>query len=36
MRARITEFELQLEYAELQAEQLKTVSRLHYLGGERG
>jgi len=36
MRARITEFELQLEYAELQAEELKTVSRLTYLEGEAG
>lgn len=36
MRARITEFELQLEYAGLQAEKLKTQARLHYLEGEQG
>jgi outer membrane protein TolC len=34
MRARITEFELQLEYASLRAEALKTRARLRYLEGE--
>lgn len=34
MRARITEFELQLEYARLQSETLKTQARLLYLQGE--
>jgi outer membrane protein TolC len=34
MRARITEFELRLEYAALQAETMKTVARLKYLQGE--
>ncbi len=33
MRARITEFELQLEYARLLAESLKTRARLLYLQG---
>lgn len=33
MRARITEFELQLDYASLQAESLKTRARLLYLQG---
>ena len=36
MRAHITEFELQLEYVELQAEQLKTQARLRYFEGEPG
>ena len=36
MRAHITEYELQLEYAELRAEQLKTQARLRYLEGEPG
>jgi hypothetical protein len=36
MRARITEFELQLEHVELQAELLKTQVRLLYLEGEPG
>jgi outer membrane protein TolC len=36
MRARITEFELQLDYADLQAELLKTRARLLYLAGEPG
>ena len=35
MRARITEYELQLEYAELRAEILKTQARLQYLLGEK-
>lgn len=34
MRARITEFELQLEYASLRAETLKTRARLLYFEGE--
>lgn len=34
MRARITEFELQLEYARLESETLKTRSRLQYLAGD--
>jgi len=34
LRAQITEFELQLEYARLQAEVLKTRARLLYLQGE--
>jgi outer membrane protein TolC len=34
MRARITEFELQLEYARLESESLKTRSRLQYLAGD--
>lgn len=34
LRAQITEFELQLEYARLQAEALKTKARLLYLQGE--
>ena len=34
MRARITQFDLQLEYAQLQAELLKTQARLLYLLGE--
>ena len=34
LRARITEFELQLEHARLQAEVLKTQARLLYLEGE--
>lgn len=34
LRARITEFELQSEYARLQAELLKTRARLHYLAGD--
>jgi len=34
MRARITEFELQLEFAGLRAEALKTRARLRYLEGE--
>jgi len=34
MRARITEFDLQLEHASLQAETLKTRARLLYLQGE--
>jgi outer membrane protein TolC len=34
MRARITEFELRLEYAALRAETMKTVARLQYLQGE--
>nr|NIP19381.1 TolC family protein [Xanthomonadales bacterium]NIX14167.1 TolC family protein [Xanthomonadales bacterium] len=33
MRARITEYELQLDYASLQAESLKTRARLLYLQG---
>jgi len=33
MRARIIEFELQLEFAQLQADLLKTQARLLYLGG---
>jgi outer membrane protein TolC len=33
MRARITEFELQLEFARLQAESRKTLARLNYLDG---
>ena len=36
MRARITEFELQLEHVELQAELMKTRVRLLYLEGEPG
>ncbi len=36
MRARITEYELQLDYADLQAELLKTLARLSYLSGEQG
>ncbi len=35
MRARITEFDLQLEYARLQAETLKTQARLLYLEGDQ-
>ena len=35
MRARITEFELQLEYVRLQADTRKTQSRLLYLDGEQ-
>jgi outer membrane protein TolC len=35
LRAQITEFELQLEHAHLQAETLKTQARLLYLQGER-
>jgi outer membrane protein TolC len=35
MRARITEFEVQLEYVRLQAETRKTRSRLLYLQGEQ-
>jgi outer membrane protein TolC len=35
MRARITEFELELEYARLQAEKRKTLARLNYLEGEQ-
>ena len=34
MRARITEYELQLEYAGLLAELLKTQARLHYFEGD--
>ena len=34
LRARITEFDLQLEHARLKAELLKTRARLHYLAGE--
>ena len=34
MRARITEFELHMEYAQLQADALKTRARLQYLQGE--
>ena len=34
MRARITEYELRVEYAALQAETLKTFARLKYLQGE--
>jgi outer membrane protein TolC len=34
MRARITEYDLQLEYAALRAESLKTRARLLYLSGE--
>jgi hypothetical protein len=34
MRARITEFELQLDYATLRAEMLKTEARLLYFEGE--
>jgi hypothetical protein len=34
MRARITEYDLQLEYAGLLAEMLKTRARLAYLQGE--
>ena len=34
LRAQITEFELQSEYARLQAEFLKTQARLHYLAGD--
>ena len=33
LRTRITEFDLQLEHARLQAEVLKTQARLHYLAG---
>ena len=36
MRARITEFELQLEYAKLQAELLLTQARLLYFEGDSG
>jgi outer membrane protein TolC len=36
VRARITEFELQLDFVELQAELLKTRARLQYLEGEAG
>ena len=36
MRARITEFELQLEYARLQAELLLTQARLLYFEGDSG
>jgi outer membrane protein TolC len=36
MRARITEYELQLDFADLQAELLKTRARLSYLAGEQG
>lgn len=36
VRARITEFELQLDFVELQAELLKTRARLRYLEGEAG
>lgn len=35
LRTRITEFDLQLEHARLQAEVLKTQARLKYLEGER-
>ncbi len=34
MRARITEYELQLEHATLRAETLKTLARLRYLEGD--
>jgi outer membrane protein TolC len=34
LRARITEFDLQLEHARLKAEFLKTRARLHYFAGE--
>jgi len=34
MRARITEYDLQLDYVDLQAELLKTRARLSYLAGE--
>jgi len=34
LRTRITEFDLQLEHARLQAEMLKTRARLRYLEGE--
>jgi hypothetical protein len=34
LRARITEFDLQLEYVRLQAETIKTNARLLYLQGE--
>jgi outer membrane protein TolC len=35
MRARITEYELQLEYATVRAELLKTKARLRYFEGEK-
>jgi outer membrane protein TolC len=35
MRARITEYDLQLEYASLRAETLKTMARLRYFEGEK-
>ncbi len=34
MRARITEYELELDYARLQADMRKTLARLRYLAGE--
>ena len=34
MRARITEYDLQLEYANLRAETLKTIARLNYFKGD--
>lgn len=34
MRARITEYDLQIEYANLRAETLKTIARLRYFEGE--
>ena len=34
MRARINEYDLQLQYVDLHAERLKTLARLRYLQGE--